>query len=49
MLRVELLRGSLLLPRLPLECDLHSLSFLVQVDVRNVTPIEGKVFLPHGI
>ena len=48
-MRVELLRGSLVLSVLPLECHLHSLTLLVKIDVSNVAPVEGQILLSHRI
>ena len=41
--------GGGLTRELVLESDLHCLALLVEVDVRDVVPVEGKVLLAHRI
>ena len=31
------------------ESNLHRLAFLVEIDVRNVAPVERKILLPHRV
>ena len=48
-LRVQLLRGGLILARLPFQLHLDSLALLIEVDVRYIAPVERQILLPHCV